>query len=116
MNDNDISSSGLLTSVAVRGASGRAITVYTRPAHELVDMSELSTSRATVGAIVSECLYAGASCSLSQALAAAYSVPDGAPIGLAILNVGPEPSDDVVARHARFQAVERSTSRALRRA
>ncbi len=114
--DADMAATGLLLSFSLRMASGKLVEIYRRPAHELVNTSDLQSTRDTVARIVSECLRAGIECSQPQALAAAYSVPDGAPIGMAIINVGPMPSDVVCACHDKRVAKERANVRAIRKA
>lgn len=109
--DADFDTSTLFaTSVHARLASGLR-SVFTRT--HTVNTSELSTIRETMTAIVSTCLYSGMECTLPQALAAAYSVPDGAAIEMACLNVGPAPSDEVCAIVNAYQAIERGNTRAI---
>lgn len=81
----------------------------------LVDTRDLTETRHTMTRIISEELRAGRPCTEPQALAAAFSVPQGAPLTMALLNVGPLPSDDVVAVFSAWQARERSNVRAFRR-
>ncbi len=113
--DADLSSTGLFLSLSLRTPSGALREIYKRPAHELVSTVDHQSTLDTMTRIQSECLYAGIECSLPQALAAAYSVPDGAPIGMAILNVGPPPSDLVIERHSAMQARTRANVAAVRR-
>lgn len=90
--------------------------VCTLATSDRVSTVDLQSTRDTVRRIVSECMYAGMECTLPQALAAAYSVVDGAPIAMAVDNVGPLPSAAVIERHEAFLAIERANTRAYLRA
>lgn len=73
--------------------SGRTVEISSTLPHQTVDCSEYSSALATIDRIVSHCVYRGESCTRPEACAAAFSVPDGAPIEMAADNVGCELSD-----------------------
>ncbi len=100
-----------VTSVALRAPSGRLIELGTLAQHERVDCSSLFALRATMTAIVSAVLYSGGTCTLPEACAAAYSVPDGAPIAMAADNIGCVLSDGDAAQVATWQTAERAAIR-----
>lgn len=70
--------------------------VWTLAYADTVQTATVFDTRCTMARIRSEAIRAGIDCTDPQALAAAYSVPDGAPIAMALVNVGPLPSDNVV--------------------
>lgn len=82
-----------------------------------VDTHSYSATMQTVERIMSECMYDGIPVDKASALAAAYSVPDGAPIWFAVQNVdiGTLPSDAACERHTGLRAVHERNVRAFRR-
>lgn len=82
-----------------------------------VDTHSYTATMQTVERIMSECMYDGIAVDKASALAAAYSVPDGAPIWFAVenLDISVLPSDEVCARHTALRAVHERNVRAFRR-
>ncbi|HEY6021366.1 MAG TPA: hypothetical protein VIY48_16115 [Candidatus Paceibacterota bacterium] len=77
----------------IRLPSGKLFQAY--HVSSTVQTDSLDAVRFTMGLIISHAMYEGRSCTEPQALAAAFSVPDGSPIEMAELNVGPLPSEEI---------------------
>jgi len=100
-----------VTSIAIRVASGRLVDLACLEASALVDCSSLWALRSTMERIMSDGLYAGMHPMLQECCAAAYSVPDGAPIAMAVDNIGCALSDAAAGQVASWQAEERALRR-----
>lgn len=77
-----------VTQRALRAPSGRLVVIEKLERRALVCCETYSDALYTIDHIVSEALYAGIACTRPQACAAAFSVPDGAPIAMALDNLG----------------------------
>lgn len=83
----------------------------------IVDTHDYAATMYTCDAIMSACMYDGIPCDRPSALAAAYSVPDGAPIALAAANldIAIRPSDEACERHTMQRAANDKRRAAFRR-
>lgn len=79
----------------IRLPSGKLFDAYTIASSDCVYTDSLDATRYTMTKIISLAMYTGRICTEPQALAAAFSVPDGTPIAMAELNVGPLPSEEI---------------------
>lgn len=99
--------------LALRSPSGKRIVLRT---NRTVSCATLEDVRTTMRDIISYELYAGRPAPTEpEACAAAWSVPDGAPIAMACDNLGCALSEGAGARMDAWQAQERATNVALRR-
>ena len=71
---------------------------------DTVQCGTLFDTRCTMVAIRTECMAQGIQCSEPQALAAAYSVPNGASILMAVVNVGPMPTAEIAEIFGKMRA------------
>ena len=85
------------------------------PAHKRVNCATYSDALRTIDDIVSEALYAGMSCpTRPEACAAAFSVPDGAPVAMAVDNLGCALLPAAADKMERWAKIARSNNAAFR--
>jgi hypothetical protein len=82
-----------------------------------VETDSYHATLSTIDRIVSECMYDGIPVDRPSALAAAYSVPDGASVWMAVVNldIAIRPSDEICERHERLRQKHGATVKAFRR-
>lgn len=85
-------------SYAMTAPSGRKINLLKFDESDRVDCSSYHSTIDTMERIISEALCAGVACTRPEACAAAWSVPDGAPIAMAVDNIGCTISDAAAER------------------
>jgi hypothetical protein len=105
-----------VTFEALRAPSGKLVTVFELPAHKRVNCETYGDALRTIDAIISDALYAGLPCpTRPEACAAAFSVPDGAPIAMAVDNLGCTLSVTAAEKMEQWAQVSRANERAFRR-
>lgn len=99
------------TSNAMTTPSGKKVELFHLNDGDKVDCSSYYSTIDTVDRIISESIYAEIPCTRPEACAAAWSVPDGAPISMAIDNIGCQLSDAASERMGSWARQQRSMRR-----
>jgi hypothetical protein len=87
------------TSITLTSPSGRAVQLLQFTSSDLVDCNSYHNTQDTIARIISEAMYAGLPApSQPEACAAAFSVPDGAPLAQALDNLGCSLSETAAAQ------------------
>lgn len=103
-----------VTAFGMRLASGKVVRLAELPSHECVNCSEYSEALASIDALISMAAYSGLTVNRVEACAAVWSVPDGAPLAMALDNVGCELHPDATDKMERWAAQRRATVKAFR--
>lgn len=103
-----------ITSVGLRLPSGKALVLAKLERHQLVDCSDYSAALASIDSLISMAMYAGIAIDRTSACAAVWSVPDGAPLEMALDNLGCELYAAAADKMEQWAAERRASARAYR--
>lgn len=95
---SEVNSTFYPVSYIMTAPAGGKVNLLKPEATDRVDCSSYHSALDTIERIISEALHAGIQCTRPEACAAAWSVPDGAPIAMALDNLGCTISDAAAER------------------
>lgn len=104
-----------VTRVSLRAPSGNLICIAETASYQRVDCSEYSAALASIDGLIALGFRRGMTVDRPSACAAVWSVPDGAPLEMALDNVGCELPVAAAEQMERWAAERRATVRAFKR-